>query len=328
MENTIFSRFLKALGVRHTTGYSDTRFLNIPFNTLFGFSRLCAEYKIPTAGYKLSDKSAMPAIPTPFIANTSGGLVIVRKMDDAVVEYDSQGALLNMDTPSFIKAADGIVFIASPDRNSEEPDYKKHLLSLRLSQGKQILMWVLLFSLAAFMIITDGLYRSLPAIILILLDAAGIFFSTLLVRKGLNHKSTTADKVCGIIQKGGCDTVLESKATSFFGLFNWSEVGLSYFSVSLFSLLVFPQFANLLAAINICCLPFSFWSVWYQKFRAKAWCTMCLAVQAILWLSFFTYWAGGWINHIFPLNFHILILAISYLTVLLFMNRIISSLKQ
>lgn len=203
MENTIFSRFLKALGVRHTTGYSDTRFLNIPFNTLFGFSRLCAEYKIPTAGYKLSDKSAMPAIPTPFIANTSGGLVIVRKMDDAVVEYDSQGALLNMDTPSFIKAADGIVFIASPDRNSEEPDYKKHLLSLRLSQGKQILMWVLLFSLAAFMIITDGLYRSLPAIILILLDAAGIFFSTLLVRKGLNHKSTTADKVCGIIQKGG-----------------------------------------------------------------------------------------------------------------------------
>lgn len=52
-------------------------------------------------------------------------------------------------------------------------------------------------------------------------------------------------------------------------------------------LLIFPQYINLLALCNLICLPFSFWSVWYHKFRAHAWCTFCLCVQSMLWLLFF-----------------------------------------
>ena len=85
-----------------------------------------------------------------------------------------------------------------------------------------------------------------------------------------------ADKICGLIDRTGCGTVLSTKASKFFGLFGWSEVGFSYFGVSLACLLVFPQHIGYLALVNACCCPFSFWSVWYQKYRAKAWCTLCL----------------------------------------------------
>ena len=66
-------------------------------------------------------------------------------------------------------------------------------------------------------------------------------------------------------------------------------------------LLIFPQYINLLALCNLICLPFSFWSVWYQKIRAHAWCTLCLCVQSMLWLLFFCYLFGGWLHGLLPL---------------------------
>ena len=66
-------------------------------------------------------------------------------------------------------------------------------------------------------------------------------------------------------------------------------------------LLIFPQYINLLALCNLICLPFSFWSVWYQNFRAHAWCTLCLCVQSMLWLLFFCYLFGGWLHGLLPL---------------------------
>ena len=52
----------------------------------------------------------------------------------------------------------------------------------------------------------------------------------------------------------GCDSVLETKASKFFGIFGWSEVGFSYFSVSLLTLLIFPQWICYLALLQ-CLLP-------------------------------------------------------------------------
>lgn len=88
------------------------------------------------------------------------------------------------------------------------------------------------------------------------------------------------------------------------------------------TLLIFPEYTGYLALCNLICLPFSFWSIWYQKFRAKAWCTLCLSVQAILWLLFFSYISGGWLKDSFPLSINFFVLGASYLAVLLLLNRV------
>jgi len=34
-------------------------------------------------------------------------------------------------------------------------------------------------------------------------------------------------------------------------------------------------------------LPYTVWSVWYQKVKAQQWCPLCLIVQVLLWAIFF-----------------------------------------
>ena len=42
----------------------------------------------------------------------------------------------------------------------------------------------------------------------------------------------------------------------------------------------------LIAALNICCLPYTLYSVYYQKYIARQWCVLCCTVQALFWLEF------------------------------------------
>lgn len=144
----------------------------------------------------------------------------------------------------------------------------------------------------------------------------------MLLQKTLKIKNRAADRVCGVLQEGGCDHVLELKASKFFGLFSWSEVGFTYFSVSMLGLLLNPGLLPDLAAINVCCLPFTVWSIWYQKFRAHHWCTLCVCVQATLWLLFLYYLGGGWLAESWPLNGNFFALGVTYIVVLLALNRI------
>jgi len=71
-----------------------------------------------------------------------------------------------------------------------------------------------------------------------------------------------------------------------FGLIGWSEIGLSYFFSNSIIILLAPFLQPYLAIINILALPYSIWSVWFQKFRVKQWCMLCLIVQFLLWAIF------------------------------------------
>ena len=50
------------------------------------------------------------------------------------------------------------------------------------------------------------------------------------------------------------------------------------------------------ASINIFTLPYSFWSVWYQKTKARQWCPLCLIVQVLLWTIFIVNGLFGYIQ--------------------------------
>ena len=46
----------------------------------------------------------------------------------------------------------------------------------------------------------------------------------------------------------------------------------------------------------MCILPYSVWSVWYQKFRVKQWCALCLIVQVLFYCIFITNLLSGFIQ--------------------------------
>lgn len=320
--DTIFSLFLESLGVPHTPEYSDDRFRNMTFKSLFGFSRLLKEYGIDNEAYQIADKLEIDRLDTPFMAQGNQKFVIVTSVTPDSVTYLTETGPVVSTRDNFFRRWNGVVLMAYPDENSIEPDYAAHRRAMIIDAAKK---WILIASaaiIALYLFISSGLYADWSDVALLATNGAGLYVSYLLMLKTLNIKSRSADRACGFIETHGCDHVLSSAMSSFMGIFKWSEVGLAYFSVSLMTLLVFPEYTNYLAFLNLFCLPYSFWSVWYQKTRAKAWCTLCLSVQALLWLSFFCYLGGGHIRDIFPLRPEVFILGLSYLTALLAINRL------
>lgn len=320
---TLFSDYLSELGVPHTQRYSDTRYCSMPFKSLFGLKKLLGEYGVDSDGYRLADKSELTKITPPFLAGTPGGFVIVSGItSDGSVEYITEGVGESMLLADFMASWDGTVFQAYPAISSAEPDYKLHAREEFFERSKK---WVLLgcvLFLLCYLFVSGGLYGQWSTVMLTLFDMVGLYLTYMLVQKSLKIENRSADRMCGVLQAGGCDSILETKASKFFGLFGWSEVGFAYFSVSLAALLMFPQWTCYLALCNACCLPFTIWSIWYQKFRAGVWCTLCVCVQCTLWLLFFCYFFGGWFKGVFPLRMPLFVLGATYMAVLLALNRI------
>lgn len=326
--HTLICDYLDALGVPHTKAYSDRRFGSMPFHTLFGLSKLLEEYGVESEGYCLSDKSELSSLQPPFLAQTDAGLVIVTSVGGGTVGYMTQGVAESMPASAFEKAWTGNVLLSFPSEKSAEPDYGLHA---RLAFFMRAKKWVLAFccmALLAWFFVTRGLYRDLSTIFITCVDLFGLYITYLLVQKSMNIHSAAADRVCGVLQEGGCDKILATGASKFFGLFGWSEVGFSYFSVSLLAMLFFPSTLPMLALCNLCCLPFTVWSIWYQRFRARHWCTLCVCVQASLWLLFLCYLFGGWLRMAFPPTLDFLVLGVSYVAVMLGLNALMPLIEK
>lgn len=321
--NTILSHWLELLGVPFTPAYTDRRFNAMPFQSLFGLKKLLAEYGIESEGLRLPDKQKISRLTAPFIASTKGGFVIVTSTDKGGdICYVTRGVDECISRDKFFAVWDGTVFLAFPGEQAAEPH---HGLHARLEFFNNAKKWVLLFSalvLLGYLYVTGGLWHSWSQTLAMLLNIGGLWLTWQLVRKSAHIQSKSADAVCGVLEAGGCDSILELKASKFFGLFGWSEVGFAYFSVSLLCLLMFPEWTSCLALCNLLCLPFTFWSIWYQRWRAHRWCTLCVCVQATLWLLFFCYLGGGWLRDIFPLPVQFFVLGLTYVAVLLATNAI------
>lgn len=329
-ESTLVEDYVGALDVRYTPGYIRQRFASMPFHTLFGLKKMLEEYGIESEGYHLDDKDEMGSLPVPFLAKTVGGVVVVTGIGPAgEVEYLSDGAAQHLDSEEFKKVWSGDVMLSYPSADSCEPDYAAHARFEALVRLKRVvfaLSWAVVF---LYLFIDRRLYADWSTIGIVAVDLLGLCLTYMLVQKSANIHTRTADRVCGVLQKGGCDKVLELKASKFFGLFGWSEVGFAYFSVSLVGALLFPSMLPSLAVINVCCLPFTLWSIWYQKFRAGHWCTLCVGVQCSLWLLFGCYCGGGWLSAGWPLQWWLLIVSgASYVGVMLGVNALMPLLEK
>lgn len=329
---TLFSRFLTHLEVPHTKAWTDRQFRDMTFKSLYGLSHLLDSYGVRNEGVKFADKSAIAGLAAPFLAQTRGGIfVIVTRLDphSRKVQYDSHGAMHEIDLDDFINGWTGIALLAFPDEGSREPDYASHRLTEIVGKMSKYALALVAVALFAHFFCTRQLYAHFSTILLTLFNCAGLYLSYLLLLKSLNIHTAASERVCGVLEPGGCDSIMESEASKLLGVFAWSEIGFGYFGVSLATLLIFPQAWPALAICNLCCLPYTVWSIWYQKYRAGHWCTLCVGVQSTLWLLFFCYACGGWLWEAFPLQYRSLAVLLGcYAFAVLFLNLLLSFFKK
>jgi len=287
MDNILMS-MLRLLKVKHTKNSSDKIFREHPHKyNLYGISKMLSDYGVENAGLKIKDKeNNIHNLQTPFIAHVSDDFQIVRDVGSDHVITIWKGKYLKTPISEFLNIWSGIVLMVDCDESAIEPDYtvnrRRELFDI--VQKAFLSICVLAFILLPF--ITFGLYSDLWIFFSFILNSIGIVVCFLLVQKQLNVRSEYADKICSLFSQSDCNNVLESDAAKFMGVIGWSEAGLGYFISNVIVLLFFPYLIPFYALINICALPYSFWSVWYQKVKAKQWCPLCLIVQVLFWSLF------------------------------------------
>jgi len=230
----------------------------------------------------------------PFIAHTGADFVVVFKITGDKVYYLWQGTNINITIDEFLQTWSGVVLLAEANEHSIEPGYKENLKKEYATTLQKYGLFLTIGVLAILLFIHSRIYENTGWILVFLVNLIGIYVSYLLVQKQLHIHSLYADKICSLFKQSDCNNVLESKAAKLWDIIGWSEIGLGYFISNMLIILLMPEMFSYLAIVNILTLPYTVWSVWYQKFKAKQWCPLCLSVQILLW-SIFT------INLIFAL---------------------------
>lgn len=290
----VFVQLIALLGIKYTKSYSYKYSNEHPYkNTLFGLSKMLFEYGINNIGLRLNNKDELHSLEVPFVAQLQEDFVIVYKVTADKVSYLWRGKDITVLSEEFNNIWSGVVLLVEADQESIEPDYVEHRKNEFFVVIEKYILGFAVFVMMVISYISNKTYENIGENVSLFINIVGVYIGYLLILKQLHIQSDNADKLCSLFKKGECNNVLESSAAKFMGIIGWSEVGFGYFLSNVLILIFVPQFIPYLVWINICALPYSFWSVWYQKVKVKQWCPLCLIVQGILWAIFIcSYWGG------------------------------------
>lgn len=224
----------------------------------------------------------------PFLAhfNTGGGHVLFFK-DVTTAEKKVK---------DFDKYWSGNIMFAEPAEKYGNPENSKLYKQERLNR---------FFAAAAIILFAGALLGlsiaagSAPAIILIVSNFAGLYFSWLIAQKEFGISNSISDKICSMAKHSRCESVLFSKGAKLFNWLTWGDVGIVYFVSSLLYLLISQltnQPINLYYLFSLAGLAFPVYSLYYQWKVVKQWCMLCIAVLAVLFINAgisLSYWSGA-----------------------------------
>src|SRR5690606_19551181 len=295
--NNILTTFLNALKVKYTKSFSNKFYNEHPYKyNLFGLSKMLDFYGVSNAGFRIKEKhTAIFELPTPFIAQIDGDFALVDTVSAANVSYRLGNHSLILALDEFCEKWTGVVLLAERHANSIEPDYLFHKKSEVINSSLRYGFIVLVITTLLIGFFHNNSMQ-LGSLILLIANSLGVFIGYLLVEQQINTSGSYSDKICSLFRESDCNDILESKASKLFGIVSWGEIGLAYFVSNLIVLCFFPELIEYSGIMSGLSLGYVCWSVWYQKFRARQWCVLCLASLLVLLLLFFVNLSLGYIS--------------------------------
>ncbi|MCD8032281.1 MAG: cysteine peptidase family C39 domain-containing protein [Bacteroides sp.] len=288
-DNT-FIAFLSYLGVKHTTQFTNKLYNEHPEkNSLFGLSKMLNEYHITNRAIKIENTPQnITSLPTPFVAYLGSEFAVVCQTSTDNIQYIRKNKKISQSPDQFCSMWSGIVLMAEPDENSIEPDYTSHRQKEFIDIGKKVIFISSLLFLSFTLLIRNKEWtRSITYWAQLLMNMTGVYISWLLVLKQIHIHDPQGDRLCSVFGQKGCNEIVDLDVAKPGGIVGWSEIGLGYFVTNLLVSLCFPSLIPYTVVLNYFCLPYTFWSIWYQKYKARQWCVLCLIIQMLLWGLFF-----------------------------------------
>lgn len=282
-----FTSLLRLLNVKYTEKYSWKTYIEHPNrNNLLGLSQMLSTYNIMNEGLIVDDKKTfdLRTIKPPFVAQLTTGFAVVSKFSEDKITCILNESTMVIDEDTFRQSWKGVLLLVQPDKSSIEPQFSQHRKEELLQNAKIVILLGTAIALFVLALFTNKYYNQIGTFVLIALNLVGLFVCYLLLQKQLHINNRITNKLCSIFtEDGDCNTIIDTDASKVFGI-SWSEIGAGYFLANLVMIGFFPVLIPVLAIFNIMTLPYSLWSIWYQKYKARNWCTLCLIIQLIFWL--------------------------------------------
>ncbi|MFD0793404.1 cysteine peptidase family C39 domain-containing protein [Mucilaginibacter litoreus] len=257
------------------------------YPNLLALNDVLNNFGITSGAYRIMPDE-LADVPCPFIAHTKKTgyeFMLVKKLtNDAVTLLSSNKGDYTLSLNEFKQIFDGVVLV---------PDDVKTVKYINRSLKDNAAIWLAVCILALIFTSVLALNYSLlsywQGVTLTFFKTTGLAVAILLLIQSIDKNNPLVQTLCGGGGKTNCNAILSSKAAKIFEGLSWSEVGFFYFSGTWLTLLISGgslPILQLLAVLNICCLPYTIYSIYYQARIAKQWCLFCCAVQALLWLEF------------------------------------------
>lgn len=282
----LLNRILHILNVKHTDLYVNKLYNEHPYKfTFFGLSKMLSVFHIDNMAFDFSDFNDLKFIEGPFVAQLGNDFVLVDNIDTYNVHYYQNDKKMLLAIDDFKEYWTGKVLTFECNENTCEPDYKKNIFNSRFSLTINAVFIVSVIFAASYLISTSktAIY-SLYFCTILIFNFVGLLCSILLSRKELKISDRYSDKLCSIFKRTNCNSVIESPGAKIAEKYSLSAIGIAYFTTSLL-LLFFSIFHVYLLIINFLAFFFTIWSLWYQMFKIRLYCPLCLATCFCVWCS-------------------------------------------
>jgi uncharacterized membrane protein len=216
---------------------------------------------------------------------------IVSKVENGLVHYQTIQQQIVDKWIDFVNVWSGHTLLIFPKDEENKENLRENKQKESFGKPEAAKMGVSILAVALWLAVALHLFTpsSLLNFGLWHLKIFGVVISALLIAHDINGENSLVNQLC-TLGKSDCNKVLEDKNAKLFGLISWSDLGFVYFVGSALFLLIGannPQnTASLLFLINVPCVLFSFYSLWFQLFKAKELCYFCLAILGLFWIEF------------------------------------------
>ncbi len=233
-------------------------------------------------------------LPKPLIVrvetNVEIFLFLVEVTDTDIGVLTDQGKVDRIDREAFERMWQGEVLVMDNDP-AKSPFTLKDRLKSEVRRWKYLLFISGLLLSVIYLWIYWGGPRTILDGIYFFIISVGLLISTLLFTEQVDKHNPYIKKICSSRQSKGnvdCSSILNSKDAEFIGLISWTDIGMIYFSILWLVLLFFPSFLSLtfVNVLSFCSFGYVFYSLYYQRYVARKWCTLCLSIQGVFVVLF------------------------------------------
>lgn len=288
MENIdlILPEYLKKIGAPISKKYCQKLIVSHPeFPSLLSLSDVMERLGIPHQIASI-DKEDLSLLEMPYLlhAQSNGG--------EMVPIHTPQDLITNK---ARIEQWSGIVLQAENSTPIIDTQHRKALFKEKFNHSASLILGLI----GSILLIGPMLFHfAWLTSLLWLTAAAGTAIGYLLLSKDIGVTYKKVETFCNTGTQANCDKILTSAGAQIFGLVKLSDLVLAYFSTQLVAITLGAVATTMQREIiltligwGVLSVPIIFYSIYYQKLVAKAWCKLCLVIDAILLVQLIMYGA-------------------------------------